>query len=1009
MVYKLFNDGINDSFDRKPGPHISKSKRQLPMETESNVAKIIIAFLKLVLLIYDVFSLPIYFLLQRPDKRAYDAQRTKSERVDTNTWIKTNENVFDASHFLHKTCRRFSISNEPTSSDPPVPIKRKFLGSTMNEIFSNALAEYSSKACLGYRAVVTCPVLTKNESGEDILEDKSFRSDYTWYTYEQIGRRVQDIASGLYCYSIYPGSRAFFFSNTSLEWFIAAQACFQLNCQIVVAPEINDDLSLKLILNEAEINIIFVTCEKLTQLCKLFENVKSNSTSVGVKPLTNLKTVVIIDWQFSVDFSEPLFAQLRDSSTGIVDNMLSMGQIEEIGVENPIELSCTKYVSQELVFINEPNEITQTTKTVKNSRPLTPMVKNRYNTQLRSNLASKLRENQALVHGLQHNSSTGSTMRRRSTTSGLSTISGRGQKNRLSVLHALRDSDYTVTNEYEVKLRNISPRPLSERVASLKNITDVGVSPQPNDLGMIVYTHGSLGQIKAVMLTHNYLARCSYYPFLDGLVDETDVHCTTLALDNVIEFMTEMCLFCHGGSIGYSCGSNTLFYDGKDLFKRDLSDLQALNPTFLLVRPYILERLRSSVENYMRLALSPFKSFVIANALYEYKKKWARRHFETPIVDSIFCLELRRLFGKRIKYILCNGATDCTETKDFFAFILNIPVIELYSPDEAVVSLISVNDIWDYKRRINKNKPKRYSNFIEDEADEEIDDFQNMQLMPPRVNKNTFKEDTFKNLLITSSILCPSLETRIRLEDWEDFRTSDQPYPRGRLIIGGDVVCKGYFKRPIATKEAFFVDDNQITWFRTNDITRVFPNGSFEIISAMTDIIKMEDGQFISLSQIEHILRNSQFVENVCAICGDDRKFVIALVVPNLLCLALKSPEKANLKMAIGTDPDPEELLDVEFRREVCSDRLLSEFVDKHLGELITQAGFQSIPSRFYLVPEIWTPDTELVTPSFEPKRNAIQKYYATDIQSIFKMNFNHCRNRLSARSNRPRKYSNPL
>lgn len=511
------------------------------------------------------------------------------------------------------------------------------------------------------------------------------------------------------------------------------------------------------------------------------------------------------------------------------------------------------------------------------------------------------------------------------------------------------------------------------------------------------------------MLTHNYLSRCNQYLFFGGTGadgkshEKQEVHCATLSLDNVIEFMNEMSVLSHGGSIGFSCNPSTLFYDGKELFKRDLSDLQALNPTFLLVRPYILESLRSSIQNYLSLQLNPLTNLILTKVLYDYKKYWARRHFATPIVDRLFCSELRRLFGSQLRYILCNGATDCSETKDFFAFMVNIPVVELYGPDEAIVSLISVNDIWDYKRR-KRDGIKNYSNELED-----VEDLFNVQLMPPTINKNTFKPDNSKNLLITSSILCPTMGTRIRLENWEDFRTSDQPYPRGRLVIGGEVVCKGYFKRDELNRSSFYTDSNFITWFRTEDVARVFPNGSFEIISSMSDMIKMDDGQFISLSQIEHILKNSQFVDNVCAICGDDRKFIIALVVPNLRRLALKSPGESSLKMSIGCEPEPEELIDIEFRREVCNDRLLSEFINKHLSELIEKAGFKSIPSRFHLVPEIWVPETELVTPSFEPKRSAIQKYYTTDIQSIFKMEFSLTAKRLSARSTRFRKISSPV
>lgn len=930
MVYNLYTDEIEiETVKRKKNRRHKKSSSSSSKSLFYSLsAKLLLSFIKLILIIYDLITLPIYFVLQRPDLRAHEALRTRSERVDINTWIKTDQN--------HNEFSYLSNENGSVESESFKIRKYKFMGSTLNDIFANSIREYKTRPCLGYRAVVTCPVLTLNEEGKHVLQDKSFRSDFTWYTYEQVGRRVQDLASGLNMKSsIYPNTRALFFASTSLEWFLTAQACYQLGAQLVVAPEINDISSLILILKRSKINVIFTSCDKLLHLAQLYERLESHTLpgDEDFKVLFQVKRIVLIDWLFSIDLTEPAFATLREISELMMNKMISLGQIEEAGVENPINLSCTKYLQE--IEIEDFCE--------HNIDSLSPTSFGRRGTKAQKNSVSSMNSN-----------------------------------NRSKLI-----SNYNRS------------------------------STKPSDLAMIVYYHGKLGQLKAVMLTHAHLARSNHYLFLDGIISGQDVHCTTLALDNVIEFMTESCIFSHGGSIGYSSNSNTLFYDGKELFKRDLSDLETLNPTILLVRPYILEQLRSSIQNYLNLNYNPLKYFLLNNLICSYKKYWTKKHFRTPIVDKIFNRELRKLFGNKLKFILCNGATDCSETKDFFAFIVNVPVIELYGPDEAMASLISINDIRDFKRRIQGNSwfddelraihRVNTSNQGEDVMEE---DFPDMQLMPPKIDKNIFRVDSSKNLLITSSILSPTLGTRIRLEDWEDFKTSDLPYPRGRMIIGGDVVCKGYYltNDEVDSSGSFYQDSNYINWFRTDDIARVFPNGSFEIISGLSDIIKMSNGQFISLSQIEHILKNSQFVDNVCAICGDDRKFIIALVVPNLRRLALKSPDQANLKSAIGMDPEPDELVDIEFRREVCNDRLLCEFVTKHLSELMVKANFnseQAIPSHFHLVPEIWTPETELVTPSFEPKRSAVQNFYATDIQSIIKMKFRRSSARLSSKLTR--------
>lgn len=332
MVYNIFSDGIDArSIGRHQLGPIIRAPQQFHLGNESLLIRILIAFVKFILFIYDLLSLPVYFIIQRPDKRAWDAQRTRSERVDINTWIKTDLNSNEASYLLPE----FGSQRSPKISSERR--KYRYMGSTISEIFANAVKEFSDRPCLGYRAVVTCPVMTLDEEGKHVMRDKSFRSDYTWYTYEQIGRRVQDIASGLYHYSIQPGTRALFLAGTCLEWFIASQACFQLAAQLVVAPEINEEAPLNRILDEAEIEIVFVSCDRLHQLSELF-----NAMNVSNQESTKVRQIVIIDWQFSVDFSEPDFAELHKSSKGFVSSIISMGQLEEAGVEHPIQFRCSR-------------------------------------------------------------------------------------------------------------------------------------------------------------------------------------------------------------------------------------------------------------------------------------------------------------------------------------------------------------------------------------------------------------------------------------------------------------------------------------------------------------------------------------------------------------------------------------------------------------------------------------------------------------------------------------------
>lgn len=83
----------------------------------------------------------------------------------------------------------------------------------------------------------------------------------------------------------------------------------------------------------------------------------------------------------------------------------------------------------------------------------------------------------------------------------------------------------------------------------------------------------------------------------------------------------------------------------------------------------------------------------------------------------------------------------------------------------------------------------------------------------------------------TGRVGAPTTVCDIRLENWEEagYRVKDHPYPRGEIVIGGDIVSAGYYKLPDKTKEDFFEEDGK-QWFRTGDIGEFHPDGSMKII-----------------------------------------------------------------------------------------------------------------------------------------------------------------------------------
>ena len=102
---------------------------------------------------------------------------------------------------------------------------------------------------------------------------------------------------------------------------------------------------------------------------------------------------------------------------------------------------------------------------------------------------------------------------------------------------------------------------------------------------------------------------------------------------------------------------------------------------------------------------------------------------------------------------------------------------------------------------------------------------------------------------------------KLKLIDWEEggYRTTDKPNPRGEIVIGGTKVAMGYFQMEQLTKEAFYEEDGT-RWFITGDIGEVFPDGTVKIVDRRSDLVKLQNGEFIALGKvIKDIKRKSLY------------------------------------------------------------------------------------------------------------------------------------------------------
>ncbi|WP_435077636.1 AMP-dependent synthetase/ligase [Halococcus sp. AFM35] len=186
----------------------------------------------------------------------------------------------------------------------------------------------------------------------------------------------------------------------------------------------------------------------------------------------------------------------------------------------------------------------------------------------------------------------------------------------------------------------------------------------------------------------------------------------------------------------------------------------------------------------------------------------------------------------------------------------------------------------------------------------------------------------------------------------------------GELLVRGPNVTDGYWENPEATEDSF--DGG---WFRTGDVVELRPDGYIAFRERSKQLLVLSTGKNVAPGPIEDAFAQRQLVEQ-CMVLGDGEKFVSALVVPNVE----RVREWADGE---GIDlPDDTE--------ELCHDGR----AQARIGDVVEEVN-QSFESHeriktFALVPEEFTEDNDLLTPTMKKKRRNIREHYDEAIDALY-------------------------
>ena len=109
----------------------------------------------------------------------------------------------------------------------------------------------------------------------------------------------------------------------------------------------------------------------------------------------------------------------------------------------------------------------------------------------------------------------------------------------------------------------------------------------------------------------------------------------------------------------------------------------------------------------------------------------------------------------------------------------------------------------------------------------------------------------------------------------------------GEILVKGPTVTPGYYKNPEANNKAFTSDG----YFRTGDAGYFTREGNLVLTERVKDLFKTSNGKYIAPQMLESRLAENKYIDEA-AVIGDQRKYVTALVVPNLSQLRRWAQEK---------------------------------------------------------------------------------------------------------------------
>ena len=535
-------------------------------------------------------------------------------------------------------------------------------------------------------------------------------------------------------------------------------------------------------------------------------------------------------------------------------------------------------------------------------------------------------DSQELLYILEHSDSTSLVVEDLKTLSKLN-----DRLNNLPIALIVLLSDETPPKETSIKTVNFAQLMELGSSNKLQQVTQ-----DKDTLATLLYTSGTTGKPKGVMLSHGNLLHQVNYAKIAFQPAPGDVILSILPSWHIYERTIEYLLLAHG---------STQIYTSIRYFKQDLKECQ---PIYMAGVPRIWGSLYDGIQKLSSRSPSQQK---LVKFLFEQSAKYitAKRianntsieHFDVSATErSLAKLKAKSLYpihalADKLVYrkirdgignieAVCSGGSSLAKYLDDFYQIVGVDVFVGYGLSET----------------------------------------------SPITNVRTPQH----NVRGTAGKPLPKIEIKI-----VDSQTRE-PLPQGKrglVLIKGDAVMQGYYNNPEATAKAI----NPQGWFNSGDIGWVTPDNDLVLTGRAKDTIVLSNGENIEPQPIEDACLRSVYIDQIMLV-GQDQKALGALIVPNFENLQQWATEQ---KLALNL-PTPENMTEAATQCELNHQAVTGLYRNELTREVKNRPGYKTDDriTNFRLIAEPFSQANGLMTQTFKVKRPQVRDRYQNLIDEIF-------------------------